>query len=64
MCYLLKVSSVQKFTNLKKVNFSSVDAEYVVTSELDEKEQEAVVRSAINQSSEGFYYNKKSHQKF
>ncbi|MDK9738306.1 endopeptidase La [Vibrio sp. D404a] len=42
-----------KIHQFKESEFFLADAEYVVTSELDEKEQEVVVRSAINQF-EGF----------
>ena len=42
-----------KIHEFKESEFFLADAEYVVTSELDEKEQEVVVRSAINQF-EGF----------
>ncbi|MDN3614479.1 MAG: endopeptidase La [Vibrio gallaecicus] len=42
-----------KIHQFRESEFFLADAEYVVTSELDEKEQEVVVRSAINQF-EGF----------
>jgi len=42
-----------KIHEFRESEFFLADAEYVVTSELDEKEQEVVVRSAINQF-EGF----------
>ncbi|CAE6891608.1 endopeptidase La [Vibrio alginolyticus] len=42
-----------KITNFKESDFFLADAEFIVTPELDERDQEVIVRSAINQF-EGF----------
>ncbi len=51
--YWLKVSSVPKLTITAMKNFFVADAEYLITPELDEREEEVIVRSAIDQF-EGF----------
>ncbi len=48
-----------KITNFKESDFFLADAEFIVTPELDERDQEVIVRSAINQFESFIKLNKK-----